>query len=101
MGAAFDVVLTTRIPLVQQTGDESAVDDGLIMFDREGPYGVISMNGIFDPIVTHSMQHGHGRFTRTTDADVSATNTAYTVVFDTTEISEGGVALAHLLVELL
>lgn len=76
-----------------KSADDSPSEDGIILFDPEGPYGVISINGAFDPIVTHSMQHGHGRFTRTTDANVSVVNTAYTVVFDTTEISAGGVSL--------
>ena len=74
-------------------GGETASDDGILAYDRDGPYAVLSKDGAWDPVVTHSMQHGHGRFCRTTDADVSATNTAYTVVFDTTEESNGGVAL--------
>lgn len=41
----------TRIPLVQQTGGESAADDGHLMWDREGGYPVVSRSGTFDEVV--------------------------------------------------
>ncbi len=44
----------TRIPLVQQTGDESAADDGQLMWDRVNKYPVVSRSGTFDEIVLKS-----------------------------------------------
>ena len=71
----------------------AASEDGIILYNREKGYPVVSKNGAWDPIVTHSIQHAHGTFERTTDATVVATNTAYTITFDTTLSSAGGVAL--------
>ena len=83
-----DSLRRVRSQLAYKDASSSAKDDGVILWSPDG-YPVVSYGGIFDPIVTHSNQHCHGRFARTTDADVAATNTAYTVVFDTTEISAG------------
>lgn len=41
----------TRIPLVQQTGGEPATDDAMLMWNRSGPYPVVSQNGAFNEIV--------------------------------------------------
>ena len=40
----------TRIPLVQQTGDESAADDGQLMWDRSTAYPVVSKGGEWQTI---------------------------------------------------
>ena len=41
----------TRIPLVQQTGGESAADDGHLMWDRESSYPVVSKSGEWQEVV--------------------------------------------------
>ena len=79
--------------LGHKTSDDNPSENGVILWDQEKGYPVVSKNGAFDPIVTHSIQHAHGTFERTTDATVAATNTAYTITFDTTAQSAGGVAL--------
>lgn len=47
----------TRIPLVQQTGGESAADDGHLMWDREGGYPVVSKNGEWRQILVKDGQY--------------------------------------------
>ena len=42
---------TTQATLVQQTGDESASEDGVIMFDRATARPVISQSGAFNEVV--------------------------------------------------
>jgi len=41
----------TRSPLVQQTGGESAAEDGVLMWDRENKYPVVSKNGAWVQVV--------------------------------------------------
>ena len=69
----------TRIPLVQQTGDESAAEDGQLMWDRERLYPVVSKNGAWTQVV---LEDGHASFYRTTDVTAAAVNTAYAITYD-------------------
>lgn len=41
----------TRIALAQKTGSENAADDGSFMWDRSGPYPVVSQNSAFNEVV--------------------------------------------------
>ena len=41
----------TRSPLVQQTGGESAAEDGVLMWDRTNEYPVVSKNGEWRQVV--------------------------------------------------
>ena len=41
----------TQSSLVQQTGDESASEDGVIMFDRSNSRPVVSQSGAFNEVV--------------------------------------------------
>ena len=68
----------TRIPLVQQTGDESAADDGQLMWDREGPYPVVSLNGEWRQIVIKGGQY-FGNVA--TDQTAASANTAYALTY--------------------
>ena len=81
-----------------KTSQDNPSENGVILWDNEKGYPVVSKDGAFDPIVTHSIQHAHGTFERTTDATVTATTTAYTITFDTTAQSAGVLRLARLLV---
>ena len=80
-----------RVPFKVATDNPS--ENGVLLWDDDKGYLVVSKNNAFDPVVSHSIQHAHGTFERTTDATVSSTNTAYTITFDTTVDSAGGVAL--------
>ena len=75
----------TRIPLVQQTGGESAAEDGQLMWDRVNGYPVVSKNGEWRQIVLEDGQYQGGIAANVTAAVV---NTAYPLTY-TTAISEG------------
>jgi len=69
----------TRSALVQQTGNESAADDGTIMWDRINKYPVVSKNGEWRQIV---LEDGHANFILTSDVTASLANTAYKLTYD-------------------
>jgi hypothetical protein len=69
----------TRSALVQQTGDETAAEDGIMMWDRENLYPVVSKNGAWVQVV---LEDGHASFYRTTDVTAAAADTAYAITYD-------------------
>lgn len=75
----------TRIPLVQQTGDESAADDGQLMWDRVNGYPVVSKNGEWRQVVLEDGQYAGGV---TADQTAAAANTAYALTY-TSSVAEG------------
>jgi hypothetical protein len=75
----------TRSALVQQTGDETAAEDGIMMWDRENLYPVVSKNGAWVQIV---LEDGHYLGAITTDQTAASVNTAYALTY-TSSISEG------------
>ena len=68
----------TRSPLVQQTGDESAADDGTLMWDRINQYPVVSKNGAWVQVVLEDGQYAGAV---TTDQTAAAINTAYALTY--------------------
>ena len=75
----------TRSALVQQTGDETAAEDGIMMWDRENLYPVVSKNGAWVQVV---LEDGHYLGAITTDQTAASANTAYVLTY-TSSISEG------------
>ncbi len=75
----------TRIPLVQQTGEEPAADDGLLMWDRENKYPVVSKDGAWVQIVLEDGQYSGAI---TADQTAAAINTAYALTY-TSSVAEG------------
>ena len=75
----------TRSTLVQQTGDESAAEDGTLMWDRANQYPVVSKNGEWRQIVLEDGQYSGGI---TSDQTAALVNTAYPLTY-TAGISEG------------
>ena len=75
----------TRIPLVQQTGSEPATDDGLLMWDREKKYPVVSKDGAWVQVV---LEDGHYDGTVSTNQTAASANTAYALTFSP-DISDG------------
>ena len=75
----------TRSPLVQQTGGESAADDGTLMLDRENQYPVVSKNGAWVQVV---LEDGKYSGAVTTDQTAVAINTAYALTY-TSSTSDG------------
>ena len=80
----------TRSPLVQQTGGESAADDGTLMWDRSYEYPVVSKGGEWRQIV---VEGGQANFVKTSDVTPALANTAYKLTYDTpsgnTKITQG------------
>ena len=75
----------TRSPLVQQTGGESAAEDGVLMWDRENKYPVVSKDGAWVQVVLEDGQYAGAV---TTDQTAASTNTAYALTY-TSSIAEG------------
>ena len=75
----------TRSPLVQQTGGESAADDGTLMWDRVNQYPVVSRNGAWVQVV---LEDGKYSGAVTTDQTAVAINTAYALTY-TSSTSDG------------
>ena len=69
----------TRSALVQQTGDETAAEDGIMMWDRGNKYPVVSKDGAFVQVI---LEDGHASFYRTTDVTAAAADTAYAITYD-------------------
>ena len=57
----------------------SAAEDGVILWDRENKYPVVSKDGAFVQII---LEDGHASFYRTTDVTAAAVNTAYAITYD-------------------
>jgi len=68
---------------------ESATEDGILMWDTQNQYPVISRNGVFKQII---LEDGHAQFVRTADLTAAAVNTAYAIQYDT-PINNVGISL--------
>lgn len=79
----------TRSALVQQTGEETAAEDGIIMWDRTYEYPVVSKNGEWRQIV---LEDGHGDFYINSDVTATSANTEYQLTY-TAEASNSGITL--------
>ena len=75
----------TRSALVQQTGDETAAEDGIMMWDRENLYPVVSKNGAWVQVV---LEDGHYDGTVSTNQTAASINTAYSLTF-TQDLAKG------------
>jgi len=75
----------TRIPLVQQTGGEPAADDGLLMWDRENKYPVVSKDGEWVQVVLEDGQYAGAI---STDQTAALANTAYALTY-TSSVADG------------
>jgi hypothetical protein len=69
----------TRSFLTHRREYDSAAEDGVILWDRENKYPVVSRDGVFTQIV---LEDGHASFYRTTDVTAAAVNTAYAITYD-------------------
>jgi hypothetical protein len=62
-----------------KTTDDNPSEDGVILWDREYNYPVVSYNNEFRQIV---IEGGHAKFIRTTSQTAAAANTAYSITYD-------------------
>lgn len=74
-----------RIPLVQQTGNESAADEGQLMWDRANKYPVVSKNGAWVQVV---LEDGNYLGAITVDQTAASADTAYALTY-TSSIANG------------
>ena len=62
-----------------KTDVDNPSEDGVILWDRENKYPVVSKDGAFVQVI---LEDGHASFYRTTDVTAAATNTAYAITYD-------------------
>lgn len=62
-----------------KTEADNPSEDGVILWDRENGYPVVSYDNVFRQIV---MEGGHANFGRSTDVTAAAANTAYAITYD-------------------
>jgi hypothetical protein len=62
-----------------KTSADNPSEDGVILWDRENKYPVVSKDGAFVQIV---LEDGHASLYRTTDVIAAAVNTAYAITYD-------------------
>ena len=62
-----------------KTSGDNPSEDGVILWDRENKYPVVSKDGEFVQII---LEDGHASLYRTTDVTAAAVNTAYAIQYD-------------------
>jgi hypothetical protein len=72
-------LVRTKDKLTQKTQDEVASDDGVILWDRENKYPVVSRDGVYKQII---LQDGHAYLSRSTNVTAASANTAYAIQYD-------------------
>ena len=72
-------LVRTKDKLTQKTQDEVASDDGVILWDRENKYPVVSKDGVYKQII---LQDGHAYLSRSTNVTAVSANTAYAIQYD-------------------
>jgi len=72
-------LMRTRSFLTHRRDYDSAAEDGVILWDRENKYPVVSKDGAFVQVV---LEDGHASFYRTTDVTAAAADTAYAITYD-------------------
>jgi len=72
-------LMRTRSFLTHRRDYDSAAEDGVILWDRENKYPVVSKDGAFVQIV---LEDGHASFYRTTDVTAAAVDTAYAITYN-------------------
>jgi len=72
-------IQSTRSFLTHRRDYDSAAQDGVILYDREEEYPVVSKNGEFRQVV---LEGGHATFIRSTDVTAAAADTAYSITYD-------------------
>ena len=79
-GNNLTAYLRRQLPrLYFKTADDNPSENGVILWDDENGYPVVSKNGEFVQIV---LEDGHASLYRTTDVTAAAINTAYAITYD-------------------
>lgn len=64
----------------------SAAEDGVLVWDRSGPYPVVSLDGEWRQLV---IANGYAFFGQDADINAAASDTAYAITFDAPAMSSG------------
>jgi hypothetical protein len=79
-GNNLTAYLRRQLPrLYFKTADDNPSENGVILWDDENGYPVVSKDGAFVQIV---LEDGHASFYRTTDVTAAAADTAYAITYD-------------------
>lgn len=70
---------TIRSSLVWRRGELKAPEDGILLWDNDTKEPVVSINGVYKPLV---IQDGSGMAYSNTDITAAAINTAYAITLD-------------------
>ena len=79
-------LMRTRSFLTHRRAYDSAAEDGVILWDRENKYPVVSKDGEFVQVI---LEDGHCSLYRTTDVTAAAANTAYAIQYNTPTGNKG------------
>lgn len=74
------------VALQQTVGDETANEDGIVLWDRQNGYPVVSYNGVYRQIV---LANGYAFAVCTADQTAAAINTATAIVFTSIPFGSG------------
>lgn len=75
----YSYLIRTRSKLADLLTGDSAAEDGIIMWDRDAKYPVVSKDGVWTQII---LEDGNANFSRSTDVTAAAANTAYAIQYD-------------------
>lgn len=82
-------LIQVRSQLRQKASEESAAEDGVILWDRNEGYPIVSKGGVYRQIV---LADGFGNFSATADIVAAQINTAYPIAF-TAVTADGGISI--------
>ena len=86
-GNSLTTYLRRQLPrLYFKTTDDNPSENGIILWDDENGYPVISKNGEFRQIV---LEDGHADFIITSDVTAASANTAYKLTYDAMSHNHG------------
>jgi len=79
-GNNLTAYLRRQLPrLYFKTADDNPSENGVILWDDESGYPVVSKNGEFRQVV---LEGGHATFIRSTDVTAASADTAYSITYD-------------------
>ncbi len=86
-GRQLSSYLQRQLPrLFTKSAADNPSEDGVILFDREGPYPVVSINGEWRQIV---LADGYAFLGQDADITAAAVDTAYAITYDTPVMQSG------------
>lgn len=75
----YSYLIRTRSKLADLLTGDSAAEDGIIMWDRDAKYPVVSKDGVWTQIV---LEDGNINLTKSTNITAAAVDTAYAIQYD-------------------